>query len=129
MERTQTAGKSNVHGLTGGACGVGRGTRKLAGAVVLVLLLALSLSTSACRSATCCPPGPPYKPACSESFYYYFHGNQLQTVSVGDMLDTSPWRHTGRVRRGSGSGKVPPPFQGSAAARIATGGASHLAAP
>lgn len=70
-----------------------------------LLLAAVAALISSCAPMTCCPQGPPYVPTCSEGFYYYFHGNQLQPSPLPlSMLSQSPWRHMGRVRKGSGTG-------------------------
>jgi hypothetical protein len=69
----------------------------------VVSSVVFGLLLGSCAPHTCCPEGPPYAFACSEGFYYYFHGNRLvNRPSPSAMLTQSPWRHLGKVKRGSG---------------------------
>lgn len=97
-----------------------------------VLLVALAVPIVGCAPHTCCPDGPPFAFACSESYYYYFHGNQLQgSPLAGSMLTQAPWRHLGRVTRGSsaGSGVLIHPNYVLTAAHVAMAGNQFDDAP
>lgn len=53
-----------------------------------------------------CDPDYPYNPNCVAGAYYYFHGNQFETVQdVATALITSPYRSIGRVFS-AGSGGI-----------------------
>ena len=63
----------------------------------------LSLCLTFCAlevSAQCCPSGPPYNPECDESYYYFFHGNQLsESPDQVTNVTQNPWRKVGSLMR------------------------------